>query len=273
MPHGTAADAKRTPLTGMQIAVTRTGERSESLRSALEAAGAIVYDVPLTRMETLDVAPLAHAAEDMARYDWLLCTSVHGVTQLVAAARLAGTTPLLGTRRVAVVGSATAAAAEDAGWREPMVQPTPSQAEELLDALAHRDDLDGRRVLYPCAEGGRDVLPDGLRALGAHVDTIPAFRSAPDLAGRAQLRALVDTGTLDLITVAAASIVDLLLDTVPPERARRLPVACIGPIAARAARVAGFPLMVESPTSIPQGFVHAIVRAVTRAADASRPVR
>lgn len=268
-PYVTAIETNRTPLTGVRIAVTRTGERNAALHAALEKAGATVHDVPLTRVETLDIVPLVDAARAMARYDWLLCTSAHGVTQLAQAAVAAATTGLLASRRVAVVGAGTAGAADAAGWREPVVQPAPTQAEELLDALAGRDDIDGRRVLYPCAAGVRDVLPDGLLALGAHVDAVPAYRNAADVAGQAQLRALADAGAVDVITVAAASIVDLLLDALPPERARRLPVACIGPLAARAARVAGFPVAVESPTSIPQGFVQAIVRA----RNASRPTR
>lgn len=259
-PHGTAHETNRRPLSGVRIAVTRTGERNVTLAASLEATGAVVHDVPLTRIEALDVSPLVEAARGLARYDWVLCVSAHGVTQLAHAARTAGTAALLPSRRVAVVGGVTAAAVDAEGWREPIVQPAPALAEELLDALAGRDDVDGRRVLYPCAAGVRDVLPDGLMALGAHVDAVPSYRSAPDVAGQAALRALVDAGAVDLITVASASIVDLLLDALPPERARRLPVACVGPLAARAARMAGFPVAVESPTSITQGFVQAIVR-------------
>lgn len=268
-PHGTARETNRTPLTGVRIAVTRTGERNAALVAALEAAGATVHDVPLTRIEALDASPLVEAARALARYDWVLCTSAHGVRHLSEAARAAGTAALLASRRVAVVGAATAGAAEDDGWREPVVQPAPAQAEELLDALAGREDIDGKRVLYPCAAGVRDVLPEGLQALGAHVDAIAAYRSAPDVAGQTQLRALADAAAVDLITVASANIVDLLLDALPPERARRLPVACTGPLAARAARVAGFPVAVESPTSIAQGFVQAIVRGL----NASRHTR
>ena len=116
-------------------------------------------------------------------------------------------------------------------------------------------------MLYPCAAAARDVLPDGLRALGAVVESVPAYRSAPDPEGQARVRALVKSGEIDLVTVAAPSAVDALLDALPPEHAGRLPVACIGPVTARAAKVAGFPVKVESGAATMEGWVISIVKA------------
>jgi uroporphyrinogen-III synthase len=64
--------------------------------------------------------------------------------------------------------------------------------------------------------------------------------------------------------VAAPSAVDALLDALPPEHARRLPVACIGPVTARAARTAGFPVKVEAGAAVLEGWVRDIVRAYNR---------
>jgi uroporphyrinogen-III synthase len=108
------------------------------------------------------------------------------------------------------------------------------------------------------------VLPDGLRALGAQVDVLPVYRSAADPEGQARIRELARQGTLDLVTVAAPSAVDALLDALPPEHARRLPVACIGPVTARAARTAGFPVKVEAGAAVLEGWVRDIVRAYNR---------
>jgi uroporphyrinogen-III synthase len=145
-----------------------------------------------------------------------------------------------------------------------VVPPEQSHAEALLDELAARTDIDGARMLYPAAAGARDVLPDGLRSLGATVDVVPVYRSASDPDGQARIRALVNAGELDLVTVAAPSAVDALLDALPPEFASRLPVACIGPVTARAARTAGFPVKVEATAAVLEGWVKQIVTGMQR---------
>ena len=53
---------------------------------------------------------------------------------------------------------------------------------------------------------------------------------------------------------------DALLDALPPEHAGRLPLACIGPVTARAAKVAGFPVRVESTAATIEGWVQSIVK-------------
>lgn len=252
-PH--AADAA---LAGVRIAVTRAEGRGGPLADALRGAGATVTELPLTRIETLDPAPLAQAVAQLDRYAWVLLTSVNAVQHLAAALEASGIH--LGDRKVAVVGTATADAVEQCGWA-PTLIPDRFQAEGLVDAMAARSDVDGAHMLYPAAEGARDVLPAGLRALGATVDVVPVYRSAPDSDGQVRLRALVSAGALDLVTVAAPSAVDALLAALPAEHARRLPVACIGPVTARAARMAGFPVKVESESASTPAFVRSIVAA------------
>jgi len=245
-------------LEGLRVAVTRAEGRGSALSDALRAEGAVVTELPLTRIETLAAAPLDAAVARLAQYDWVLLTSVNAVQHLAAAMDRADVG--LGECRLAVVGATTAQAAEQQGWH-PTLVPERFLAEGLLDALAARGDVEGTLVLYPAAEGARDVLPSGLRALGATVDVVPVYRSAPDVDGQVRLRELVASGALDLITVAAPSAVDALQAALPPEHARRLPVACIGPITARAARAAGFPVKVESDSAVLHLFVRSIVAA------------
>ena len=248
-------------LRGVRIAVTRAGERGGPLAAALRRVGATVHEIPLTRIETLDLAPLHAAVGRLADYDWILLTSVNAVEHLARVVNERGVDAAMATRRLAVVGTATAQACDAQGWRAPTVQPEKMQAEGMLDLMAERSDIEGARMLYPSAAGARDVLPEGLRALGATVDVVPCYRSGADPDGQATVRQLVAAGELDLVTVAAPSAVDSLLDALPPEHASRLPVAAIGPVTARAARVAGFPVKVESTAATMEGWVKAIVAA------------
>lgn len=256
--------ARSTALQGMRIAVTRAGDRGSPLADALRRHGATVYELPLTRIESLDQAPLHGAVRRLATYEWVLLTSVNAVAHLARAVADGGAAVIMASRRLAVVGATTASAADAQGWREATVQPERHLAEAMLDLMASRSDVEGMRMLYPAAAGARDVLPEGLRALGAIVHVIPVYRSAPDPEGQAALRVLVQRGELDLVTVAAPSAVDALLDAVPAEYARRLPVACIGPVTAKAARTAGFPVKVESTAATMEGWVHSIIAIARR---------
>ncbi len=252
----------RPALHGLRVAVTRAEGRGNSLAEALRAVGAVVTELPLTRIESLPDAPLVAAIAQLEQYDWVLLTSVNAVLHVAAALQRAHVG--LGACKLAVVGTATGEAAEQQGWRATLV-PERFLAEGLLDAMAERGDIEGARMLYPAAEGARDVLPAGLRALGAEVDVVPVYRSAPDPDGQVRLRTLVANGQLDLVTVAAPSAVDALQAALPPEHARRLPVACIGPVTARAARSAGFTVKVESESAAIPAFVRSIVAACSGA--------
>ena len=48
----------------------------------------------------------------------------------------------------------------------------------------------GRRFLLPRSDIGRDVVPDGLRAAGAEVDAVEAYRNVPAQVDAERLRAI-----------------------------------------------------------------------------------
>lgn len=248
-------------LAGLRIAVTRAGERGTPLADALRRVGATVHEIPLTRIETLELAPLRAAVARLADYDWILLTSVNAVEHLARVVAEHGARAAMATRRLAVVGTATAAACDAHGWRAPTVQPDKAQAEGMLDVMAARSDIDGARMLYPAAAGARDVLPEGLRALGAAIDVVPVYRSAPDPEGQARLRALAASGELDLVTVAAPSAVTGPMHATGSRPAYSGGRASSSESTARAARVAGFPVKLESTAATMEGWVKAIVAA------------
>ncbi|MFN5598993.1 MAG: uroporphyrinogen-III synthase, partial [Gemmatimonas sp.] len=135
-------------LRGVRIAVTRAGERGGPLADALRRVGATVHEIPLTRIETLDLAPLHAAVGRLAQYDWVLLTSVNAVEHLARVVHEHGAEAAMATRRLSVVGTATAQACEAREWRPPTVQPDKTQAEGMVDVMAERSDIDGATMLY-----------------------------------------------------------------------------------------------------------------------------
>src|SRR5439155_1268221 len=83
----------------------------------------------------------------------------------------------LGAVRLAAIGPETAGPLERRLLR---VAATAEdyRAEGLVAALAG-EDMRGRRVLLPRAAGARPVLPEALRARGAQVDEVVAYRALP----------------------------------------------------------------------------------------------
>ncbi|HEY5218258.1 MAG TPA: uroporphyrinogen-III synthase, partial [Gemmatimonadaceae bacterium] len=168
--------------------VTRAAANAAELVAPLAALGAEVIEAPATRIEPLDRSGIAAVLGNLSIYDWVLFTSRNAVHIAWTALHDMGRgAQLLETCRVAAVGPATAGALVALGIRVD-VMPPHFVAESLLETLRARSDVRGTRVLYLAAEGARDVLPQGLRALGATVDVTPLYRSLSNDKGFAPLR-------------------------------------------------------------------------------------
>ncbi len=246
------------PLFGKRIVVTRARAQSGALIAQLTAAGADVLEMPATRIEPLDAAPLRDAIARLAEYGWVIFTSQNAVRIFWDALRAESRDArALAGVKVAAIGSATADALLDCGIAVD-VAPDRYVAEGLLEALRDRRDVRGVRVLYAAAAGARETLQDGLAELGAMVDRVPVYRSVPDGTGAADLRERLLRGEVDLVTFTATSAVNAFVQAVGADAASRAPAASIGPITSAAARAAGLDVVVEAGESTIPGLLQAI---------------
>lgn len=250
---------ERRPLAGQRIVVTRARTQASSLSARLRELGADVVEMPAIRLEPLDPAALHGALDAVGGYDWLMVTSQNAVGLVWAAMRARGLDARsLGPLRIAAIGRATADALLDHGLAADVV-PGRFVAESLLEALARRNDVRGRRVLLPRAADARDVLPDGLRALGAHVDVIPIYRTVLDGDAAERVAGLLRAGEIDLVTLSSSSTARFFVGAVGADAARAAPAASIGPVTSAAARALGLRVAVESGESTIPALVAAIV--------------
>jgi uroporphyrinogen III methyltransferase / synthase len=254
------------PLFGQRVLVTRAtatraSARAGTLSERLRAAGADVLEMPVTRIEALDRAPLDAAIARIEAYQHLIVTSQNAVGFLWDALRAAGRDArALAGLTVSVVGPSTGEALLARGIAADVV-PDRFVAEGVLDALQLRGGVRGTRVLYPTAAGARDVLPDGLRAMGATVDVIPIYRSVIDRNASEGIQRAVEMGDVDLVTFTSASGVHGYVDCVGAGLAGRVRAASIGPITSETARAAGIEVAIEAGESTIAGLVDAIVGA------------
>jgi uroporphyrinogen-III synthase len=240
------------PLAGLLVAVTRARPQAADLSERLRRIGAAVVEVPVIEIVDPDDggAALRTAAAGAAAngYDWLVVTSTNGADRVVAA--LDGRSP--GRARVAAIGPATASVLEAAGLGVDLV-PDRYVAEALVDAFPAPA---GRgRVLVARAAVARDVLPDGLTAMGWEVDVVEAYRARRAAVAPGDVEA---AGRADVITFTSPSTVDGALELFGPDRLPAV-VACIGPVTAGAARARGLDVAVEAEVHTIPGLVDAIV--------------
>lgn len=246
------------PLFGKRIVVTRARAQASDLAGTLEGLGAEVIQFPTIRItDAPDPEPLRRAALEVDRYDWIVFTSVNGVSRFWSALREGGRdTRALSGVSVCAIGPATAAAIEIEGVHPDLV-PERYVAEAIVEALANEGELHGSRILLPRAEVARSVLPDSLREHGAEVVEVAAYRTVPDGSEIEAMRERLRAGTVDMITFTASSTVQNYVDLLGAEVGGAR-VASIGPITSRTAGELGLPVHIEaSEYSIP-GLVRAI---------------
>jgi uroporphyrinogen III methyltransferase / synthase len=251
---------ERKPLFGKGILITRPEAQAGELARLLAGEGALPVLFP-----TIAIAPpenwreLDEALARLREYAWLVFTSANGVAFFFGrlAARGRSVDELEGAR-VCTIGPATAAAVAAQGLRVDLV-PEEFVSEGIVRAFAGLD-MAGKRVLLPRAAEARDVIPAGLMALGAQVDTVVVYRTIGSGRSREELEAALRQDNVEVITFTSPSTVKHYLaisEGAVPEKVR---IACIGPVTAAAARRAGLPVhIVQEEYTIP-GLVAEIVR-------------
>ena len=253
---------EKRPLYRRRVVVTRATHQALALTERLRELGAEVIEMPATQIARLDLAPLRSAIAGLSRYQWLILTSQNAVSifweQLLGEGKDARA---LAGLRIAAVGPATAGALLEHGITVDVI-PKRFVAEGLLEMLRERDDLSGKRVLYVTAEGAREVLPQGLREMGAHLDVIEAYRSIPDGEGAERLARAIESGKLDLATFTSGSAVRGYVDAIGEDLAKHVPAVSMGPQTSEALREAGIEVKAEAKESTLDGLVSAVLSAV-----------
>lgn len=245
------------PLRGLRVRVTRPAAQAAPLVAALEALGARVEAGALIEIAPpREWAPLDAALAELAAFDTVVFTSVNAVAVVVE--RCAALGLAAEPRAVAAVGSATAAAVRAAFPGAALVLPPPEafHAEGLLARLS-RDGVAGRRFLLPLSDRARPVLADGLRADGAEVTAVVAYRTVT------AADAAAGPGS-DLVVLASPSAVQGWIEVAGPAAAQT-PVAVIGPVTEAAARAARLSIAAVAQPSTNEGLVAAIAAWATAA--------
>jgi len=253
------------PLFGRRVLVTRSREQSAEMVDLLEAHGAEAIEAPLINIVPPDdYGPLDRACENAGSFDWIVFTSANGATAFMDRL-LVGPRDVraLADAKLCAVGPGTAARLTRFGLKVDLI-PDDHSAEGVVSALRATGPIKDVSVLFPKADIARDTLPEDLRAAGAQVTEVVAYRTvtAESDAHLGIYRQLLDR-QIDAVTFSSASAVRAFVSIHGEDQAIDLlnhtTVATIGPATADAAKRYGITPQITPATSTVAGLVDALV--------------
>ena len=224
------------PLAGKRVVVTRAREQASEFAEKLRARGAEPVEFPLIKIvpPSDGYAALDDTIIRVGTYDWLCFASAPAVhafcDRLARAGKDARAFP---TARIAAVGPATAEALRGRGLQVDF-QPRTATGLGLADELP--GEAFGRNVLIPRAAEGDEALVDRLTAREAAVDAVVAYENVLDGAGAEEVRARLQSGTIDAVTFTSSSTVKNFVSALGGiALTPSVVIAAIGPSTARTA--------------------------------------
>jgi uroporphyrinogen III methyltransferase / synthase len=261
------------PLLGKTILVTRARTQSEDITTQLEEFGATVIHLPTIEFAPPDDwAPLDEALEKIETYDWIVFTSANGANFFfgrLRELRLPNVIDRLARCVICAIGPATARAIEAAGAVARVVA-SDSRAEGALTAVIQyaggEENVRKLSFLIPRARVAREALPDGLRRLGARVDTVEAYQTVrPDL-DRDVVTKLFKENSITAITFTSSSTVSNFAElagmTDLSDFLATVLVACIGPTTAETAARYGLAQVIQPEQYNAAALVESIVKSI-----------
>jgi uroporphyrinogen-III synthase len=250
-----------------RILVTRPRAQADSFADGLRVAGFEPIYFPVIEIRVItENNELDRAMENLAKYDWVVFTSVNAVDVVfglpVGATRLGfssalenhGGSPL----RIAAIGPKTADALRKYHV-EPDLIPDEYVAEAILPGLG---DLRNKWVLLPRAEIARKALPEAIVKAGGTAHEIAVYKTLPTLPDPEGLAAL--KSGVDMVTFTSASTVRNFVaiakqNGLDPLNLPNNPLfACIGPITEQAAKEEGLVNLVVAKEYTTEGLMEAI---------------
>lgn len=250
------------PLFGKGVVITRPEKQADDLAKLLIKEGAHPIHFP-----TIKIVPppscreLDAAIKNLEEYDWLIFTSANGVAYFFERlfAKKKDIRDLKGIR-ICCIGPATARQVANRGIKVDLV-PRKFISEGILESFA-RKNLKGKKILLARAADARDVLPEGLKKLGAKVHVVTAYVTVNSGKKKNELEALFKENQVDVITFTSSSTVHNFAKIAG--RGFKLPkgvkIACIGPVTAAAAQKAGFSVDIHQEEYTMEELVGALIK-------------
>lgn len=259
-----------TGLAGRRVALARAAEEAHTPAGALTERGAELVYYPC--LEILPPDNLAEFDREVKRlaaghYDWLILTTASAVIVLAERLEHLKLSPRkLQDVKVALYGANTRLAAQDLLHIDLTKLPEAASHAELVRLLRITP---GSQVFLPLAAGHRADWVDLLRAQGAQVTPMAAYRAHMGHGGD-ELPAMLWSGAVDAIAFTSENNVRYFAKRLQYEGGTlamldHVCIACIEPQTAAAARALGLRVTVVPPEHTPEGLATELADYFSRA--------
>lgn len=254
----------KSPLAGKRILITRAREQSGDFATLLKELEAEVIEFP-----TIEIVPplswkeLDRAISRLRTYDWIIFTSANGVIFFWQRLREKGkSNHLPPSLKVCAIGPATANQLKKRGV---LVHRIPKEfiAESILEGF-QKLPVKGKRILLARAKKARDILPKGLRKMGAEVAVVEVYRTVKPKGGAKKLKQLLKEGRIDVVTFTSSSTVNHFAELLKKEELKKLlkgiAIASIGPVTAKTVKERGLKVQIQPKQYTIPGLTQAIAQ-------------
>jgi len=211
--------AEKAPLRGVGVLVTRPAHQAEPLCQSIEELGGCAYRFPVLEIvDPEDEQPLLAVIEQLEDFDYAVFVSANAVSRALARILAARSWPA--SVRIAVIGKRSAEELEQFGLTADVCPADRFNSEALLE-LPPMQQVGGKRFVIFRGDGGREYLADMLRARGAQVQYVEAYRRVCPQADSTALLQRWQAGAIDVVLVNSAESLENLIHMVG-ETGRRL---------------------------------------------------
>jgi len=255
------------PLFGQRVVVTRARVGSGDFSRNLAELGADVLEIPAIKIvPPANKRDIVDALLGLNAYDWLVFTSVNGVTVFfdIFFRRFQDLRDIGGVR-IAAVGPATAAKLRELHLQ---VDLTPDEftGKKIAAAFAKFQTIENLKMCLLRAEVANPDLPLALEELGAIVDDIAIYKTVAETEDPAGAGATLLESGADWITLTSGSTVEHFHARFDlPKLLKKFPqtkLASIGPETSQAIRALGLEPALEAKEHTTDGLLAALLKAI-----------
>ena len=252
------------PLAGMTIGITRPEHQTEqAIQFALDR-GANPLLMPTIEIHELEDWTLVdQTIQRIDGYDWIVFTSVNGVDAFLGRLQTRGQDARsFATCKIACIGPATAQRVRDHSLIPDLV-PEVYRGEALAAEL--KPDIEGKRVLWPRANRGREIIPEELTAAGAEFDSLIVYEHRDVENFSEEVSTSLAEGSVDWIGLSSPTIAENVAALISKIDFTKSPkFVAISPVTEAAAKQAGLEVAAVASEHTWNGIFTAIEQTVSQ---------
>lgn len=245
---------EKKPLFGKNILVTRMEDSEGRLSNLLKEKGATPIEFP-----TIETHPLKNYSSfdskisEFSNYDWVIFTSANGIRYTLHRLNvLKKDIRELKGPKICAIGPKTKERIEELGLKVEYI-PYEYCAEAIVKYFKNKD-IKNKNILILRAKIARNILPFGLKKLGAKVDCIPVYETKlPKLNSRK-----IDFNSIDCLTFTSSSTVKNFIKIVSKKNLKCKKIAVIGPVTSRTCKDLGIKVNIQAKKYTLDGLVNTI---------------